>query len=454
MSRRLTIALALALTALFASPSPAQTPGPSDRGIFTTTLSNGLRVIVVEDHSAPVVQVATWYRFGSLYETPGKTGLAHALEHMLFRGTSNVSSGALDDITARLGAQMNGQTDYDYTEFYFTLPSDKLDVGLYLEADRMQHALLRQSDWNVERGAVLSELDGDASSPFLDLLSRVRAAAYPNSAHGRTAIGLRADVAGANAADIAKYYREWYAPNNAALVVAGDVNHAVVFAKVKKYFGAIPAKRLPTIDRSSPIAATGKVVEAAFPFPYEVVDLAYAIPGDTQPGEPAISTLATLIPNELSPFYQALVQTNIALSLDANADTQVKGGLLNVFIVLSPGHTASEAQHVFQTTMDNLIRDGISGDLTTAAKNLTLAERLYNADSITDFGDLAGYTYGVIDEHISDEDSRLAALTSGDLDAALKTYLSTPTVVGHLRPNSGQGGGSTKTSATISDDFS
>jgi zinc protease len=453
--RRLAIVFTLAFVALLAAPSGAQIPGPSDAGIFTTKLSNGLQVIVVEDRSAPVVQVATWYRFGSLYETRDKTGLAHALEHMLFRGTSNVSAGALDDVTARLGAQMNGQTDYDYTQFYFTFPSDKLDVGLYLEADRMQHASLRQSDWDVERGAVLSELDGDASSPFFDLLSRVRAAAYPDSPHGRTAIGIRTDVANATAEDIATYYHEWYAPNNAALVVSGDVEHAIVFAKVKKYFGSIPAKKLPTVDRGAPVAATTQTVEAAFPFPYEVVDLAYAIPGDTEQGEPAVSTLSTLIPNQRSPFYQALVQTNIALYIDANADTQLKGGLLNVFIVLSPGHSAQEAQHVFQTTMDNLIRDGISDDLTTAAKSLTIAERLYNADSITGFGDLAGYTYGVVGERISDEDSRLAALTPGDLDAALKTFLSSPTVVGHLRPNDAPAlRSSNKSDATVTDDFS
>lgn len=455
MHRRLPLLLALAFVALFAAPSSAQVSSVSDRGIFTTKLSNGLEVVVVEDHAAPVVQVATWYRFGSLYETPGKTGLAHALEHMLFRGTSNVSSAGLDDITARLGAQMNGETDYDYTQFYFTLPSDKLDVGLYLESDRMQHALLRQSDWNVERGAVLAELDGDKSSPFFDLLSRVRAAVYPNSPHGRTVIGRRADVAAATAADIRTYYDEWYAPNNATLVVAGNVDHATVFAKVKKYFGSIPSKKLPAIDLSSPVAVSAPPVEAAFPFPYEVLDLAYAIPGDTQPGEPAISTLATLIPNERSPFYQALVETNIALDLEANADTQLKGGLLNVFIVLAPGHHADEAQHVFQITMDNLIRTGVSDDLTTAARNLTLAARLYGADSITGLGDLAGYTYGMVGEKISDEDSRVASLTPTDLDAALKTYLSKPTVVGHLSPSDRPAAGSSnKSDTTVSDNFS
>lgn len=458
MHRRYVTALAIAFVLLVVPmlSAHAQSSGsPGDGGIYTTALANGLRVIVIEDHAAPIVQVATWYRFGSLYETPGKTGLAHALEHMLFRGTSNVSAGGLDDITARIGAEMNGQTDYDYTQFYFTMPSDKIDVALYLEADRMHDALLRQADWNIERGAVLSEIDGDESSPFFNLLSRVRAAAYPDSPNGRTPTGIRSDVANATAVDIRRYYSEWYAPNNAALVVAGDVQHAAVFAKVRHYFGNIPTKKLPPISMKSPKAVSGATVEAQFPFPYEVVDLAYAVPGDTEPGEPAISTLATFIPNQRSPFYQALIQTNVAVDLEADADTQLKGGLLNVFIVLSPGHTAAEAQTVFQATMDNLLKGGISDDLATTAKHLTIAERVYSADSITGFADLAGYTYGIVGERISDEDARLAALTPADLDAAMHRYLATPTVVGHLSPNDQPPAGSSqKSNAVASDNFS
>jgi zinc protease len=453
--RRSLFAVLGLLLALAPAAARAQTAGPADAGVFTTTLKNGLQVIVVEDHAAPVVQVATWYRFGSLQETPGKTGLAHALEHMMFRGTTNVSAGGLLDTTARLGAEMNGQTDYDYTEFYFTLPADRLDVGLYLEADRMQHAMLRQQDWDIERGAVLSELDGDDSSPFFNLLARVRAAAYPGDPHGRTPIGIRSDVAGATAKDIAKYYHEWYAPNNAALVVAGDVHHADVFAKVRSYFGAIPRKRLPARDDASPKAASGQSVEAEFPFPFEVVDLAYAIPGDTEPGEPAISTLSTFIENQRSPFYQALVQTNIALQLSTDADTQIKGGLLHVFIVLNPGHTADEAQTVFQATMDNLIHNGISPELAKGATRMTLADRIFSADSITGFGALAGYTYGIVGEKVKDEDDRLTALTPADLTAAAAKYLARPTVVGHLRPNDAPNrGSSNKSDATVSDDFS
>ncbi|MFY9861324.1 MAG: pitrilysin family protein, partial [Candidatus Cybelea sp.] len=236
MIRARTAALGIALFAVAlctVRPAVAQT-GPGDAGIYTTTLRNGLKVVVVEDHQTPVIQTGVWYGFGSLQETPGKTGLAHALEHMMFRGTPEISAGGLDDIVARLGAQMNGSTNYDYTQFYFEMPSDKIDVALAIDANRMQHLSLRASDWAIERLAVLNEIDGDASSPFFNLLARVRAAAFPNQPAGRTPLGSREDVARATVADIARYYREWYAPNNATLVIAGDVSHATAFAKAQR----------------------------------------------------------------------------------------------------------------------------------------------------------------------------------------------------------------------------
>jgi len=446
-------ALALLSSPIAAHAQPAD-EGIGDRGVFTTRLPNGLQVIVVEDHAAPVIHTDVFYRFGSLYETPGKTGLAHALEHMMFRGTPTLSAGGLDDVIARLGAQMNGQTQYDYTSYEFDMPSDRLRVALQIEADRMQHLALRPDDWRVEQRAVLNEIDGDESSPFFNLLSRVRAAAYPGLPAGRTPSGIRADVAKASVADIRRYYDEWYAPNNAALVVAGDVQHQAVFALASRDFGAIRARTLPQHASRHPIAATGKTVNAEFPFPFEVLDLAYAVPGDTEPGEPAVSTLSYLIQNQRGPFYQSLVETNVALAVEANADTQLRGGLMHVFIVLNPGHTGAEAQQIFQSTMDTVLKEGFDPDLVTAAKRQALADRAYNADSIAGYGDLVGYTYGIVKERDRDEDSRLAALTPKDILAAARTYLAKPNVVGHLTPNSRPSGTSEKSSAAAVDNFS
>lgn len=455
--KQFVIVIAALLVALASSSARAQqTGGPGDTGIYTTTLKNGLRVVVVEDHAAPVVQTAVWYHFGSLDETTGKTGLAHALEHMMFRGTETLNASGLDDIVARLGAQMNGETTYDYTQLYLTMPADKVDVGLAIESDRMHNALIRQADWSVERGAVLNELEGDEGSPFFVLLQKVRAAAYPDQANGRTPVGFIADVEHANAADIAKYYHEWYAPNNATLVVAGDVNHATIFERADHYFGAIPRKTLPPRTEVHPTAVEHTVtVTSDLPFPFAIVDFAYAVPGDTETGEPAIDTLGTLIENQLSPFYAALVQSNIALALQAQEDTQLKGGLLHVYIIVNPGHTADEAVRVFQDTMTQTLATGFAPDLVEAAKRVTIAERLYSGDSVDGMAGLAGYTYGIVGEKVSDEDNRLAALDAPSMLAVARKYLSQPTVIGRVDPNAQPArGNSDKSDAAISDDFS
>ncbi len=325
-----------------------------------------------------------WYRFGSLDETPGKTGLAHALEHMMFRGSEHISAGGLDDITARLGAQMNGETDYDYTQFYFDMPADKLDVALSIEADRMQHAALRQSDWAIERNAVLNELDDDASSPFFDLLSRVRAAAYPGQPNGRMPLGHRERRRTRDRCRHCPLLSRMVCAEQRDAGRRGRRRAQRRFSQRRSdYFGAIPSRAdsAASLQRIR-VPASGAVVEADFPFPFEILDLAYAVPGDTEPGEPAISTLATLIENSARRSIKRSSTRNIALTVEAESDTQLQGGLLDVFIVLNPGHTAEEAQAAFQATMQNVLANGFDPNLVERQSAMTIAERLFSADSI------------------------------------------------------------------------
>jgi zinc protease len=176
-------ALVLALFApCLRQPVAAQGAAPASATLGNVrTLANGLRVVVLEDHAAPVVQVAMWYRFGSNYETPGKTGLAHGLEHMMFRGTPALSAAGLDDLGARLGGLFNANTTNEYTHYYFVVPADRMDLMVHVEADRMQHLKLTQSDWNTEKQAVLQEYDQDYSNPLLKFIFGIDATIYPTS---------------------------------------------------------------------------------------------------------------------------------------------------------------------------------------------------------------------------------------------------------------------------------
>ncbi|HEY4441515.1 MAG TPA: insulinase family protein, partial [Candidatus Elarobacter sp.] len=161
------LALLLCVVATLCFPIASQGAAPVDRAQDgqLTVLPNGLRVVVIEDHAAPVAQIHIWYRFGALEETPGKTGLAHALEHMMFRGTHDTSSGGIDDLIGRLGADVNAETENEMTHFYFVVPSDRVDTIVHFEADRMRNLKLDPADWNLERGAVLEEYAQKKSDP-------------------------------------------------------------------------------------------------------------------------------------------------------------------------------------------------------------------------------------------------------------------------------------------------
>ena len=455
------VALALFLAMLAGVPvraqSPAASPVPGAKPYQTKTLTNGLQVVVLEDHAAPVAQEQIWYRFGSLYETKGKTGLAHALEHMMFRGTPALSSAGLDDVAARLGAEVNAQTQNDTTHYYYVLPADKVELAMHIDADRLAHLALREADWKLEKGAVLAEIEGDYSQPFFKLYDAVRRAAFPNSPYGLTALGEKADVQRATVADLRKYFDEWYAPNNATLVVTGDVKPDDIFRWAEEYFGAIPAKALPA-EAVPPVPATPQnaPVSVNADYPFTVCDLAYRTEGDLEKGNAASEVLASIVNNQRSPFYKSLVESGLTLGYNAFNDSNLHSGLLHVFFVLAPGKTPADVRKAFEATVAALKTSGVPQDLVDAAKRSVAAQATYARDSISGLGDRYGYAIGVARRDPESFDAETAAVTAADIDAALAAKLATPAVVGQLtpeRPKPGGGGGG-KTGSSVTDNFS
>jgi zinc protease len=438
-------------------PTPsAVAPAPALRlPIVTRMLSNGLRVVVVEDHAASVVQTAMWYRFGANEETPGKTGLAHGLEHMMFRGTPSISSGGLDLLSARLGAELNANTDNDYTHFYFVLPADRLDLALRIEADRMQHLNLREEDWKLEKGAVLSEYDSDLSEPITKLYNAVCKAATRERLCGLSALGERADIVRSTAADLRHYYREYYAPNNATLVVTGDVKPDDAFALAARDFGNIRSRPLPERSMVKATYASGKSVAVTADFPYAVVDLAYSAPGSEDAGSAPLQIVDSVINNERSAFYQALVVSGLTLGYQTSYDTNVHDGLYHIFFVLAPGHTGAEARAAFEHTLAKTEADGFPADLVNAAKLAVGADAIYARESVSGLGDRVGYALGV--EGVNDpavDDQRVAAATLDQVNDAAKAFMATPAVVGILTPLAPKPGEAQAPPSGVADNFS
>ncbi|GAC1586080.1 MAG: pitrilysin family protein [Candidatus Velthaea sp.] len=402
------------------------------------TLANGLRVVVLEDHAAPVVQVATWYRFGAGYETPGKTGLAHGLEHMMFRGTPSLSAAGIDDLGARLGAEFNAQTTNEYTHFYFVVPADRTDLMIHVEADRMTHLKLDPKDWAVEKQAVLQEWDQDYSNPFFKFLFGINERIYPNSALSKPALGVRDDIVKSTAADLRKYYSEYYAPNNATLVVTGDIKAADAFASAQKWFGPLPSHKLPATELRAPQPAAGDALNISAEFPFEILDLAYALPGDNPQTEIPLAraqlALAAL-QNERGPFRKALVDSGLTLGYFVLPLTERHASAAHALFIVAPGHTIEEVRAAYDTTLAATLKTGIDADYIEAARRSSIASLTYSRDSITGLGDGigAGYVFPG-DTDPAKAEALLRGISVDDVNGAARTYLAKPNVIGVLTP--------------------
>lgn len=204
-------------------------------------LENGLKLVVHEDHRAPVAVIQIWYKVGSSYEHDGITGVSHALEHMMFKGTANIGPGKFSEIVAAHGGNENAFTSTDYTAYFQTWSADNVELSFELEADRMRNLLLAESEFKNEIKVVLEErrLRTD-DKPQALLGETARAVAFQTSPYRQPVVGWAADVQGMQVADLRAWYARWYAPDNATLVVVGDVNPAQVYTLAKKHFGRIP----------------------------------------------------------------------------------------------------------------------------------------------------------------------------------------------------------------------
>ena len=438
--RRLVAALA-AMTLLCSPLQPlaaaaAQNAPPAPQA---RTLSNGLKVVVIEDHAAPVAQVHMWYRFGALDETPGKTGLAHALEHMMFRGTHDLSSAGLDDMTARLGGEVNAETENELTHYYFVIPADRVDTIVHLEADRMRNLKLDPADWNLERGAVLEEYAAKHSNPVSSFLYDVNQRVYPNSRLGSTSLGAKADIERATVKDLRRYYDAWYRPNNATLVVTGDVHAADVFAEAQRWFGPVPRAKLPARRSYALKPAHGASYTDRSSYPYTVVDEAYAAPGNAKPYEHdqvrndvALGAMF----NPRGPF-RALVERGLVLGYSPTPLEDRRASVVHVMLIVAPGHTPGEVRAAYEKTMAELLAKGLDADLFAASKRSQLASMTYARDSIVGLGDAIGANMVFPgDTDPSQFDALYGAITREESTAVARRVYAKPNVVAVLQPGS------------------
>ena len=215
----------------------AMSASASTGDVQQRTLPNGLEVLVQEDHSAPLVCSYIWYRVGMRHEAEGEAGLSHFLEHMAIKGTERFSGREQTRVVTARGGYLNGFTSMDYTAYVETLPRDALDLAFDIESDRMANCELSPDDIESEKGVVLSEFEGAENDPSFLLRREVMAAQFPDQPYGRTVLGEKDDLRSLTREQVQSYYTSHYAPNNAVVVVVGDMDAEEVFAKAERFFG-------------------------------------------------------------------------------------------------------------------------------------------------------------------------------------------------------------------------
>ena len=312
-------------------------------------LKNGLRVLLSEDHSAPTYSICVTYNAGSRDERQGRTGFAHLFEHMMFQGSQNIGKGEHFILVFNNGGGMNGTTNADRTNYFQTLPANQLDLGLFLEADRMRSLAINQANLDNQRNAVQEERRlGVDNQPYGKTFEATLETAYDNFAYKHSTIGSMADLNAATVDDVAAFFRIYYAPNNAVLTLVGDFKSEEALAKINKYFGDIPPQpNPPAPDMTEPEqqAERRKTIDDAFA-QLPRVDIVYKIPAGNTPDWYAFSVMAQVLASgQSSRLYQKLVkERELAVNLFGGAQER-RGPSLGTFIVLArPGKDLAEIE--------------------------------------------------------------------------------------------------------------
>ena len=327
---------------------------------FTDTrLKNGLRVIISPDRAAPVVSVAVAYNVGSRNERKGRTGFAHLFEHLMFKGSENVADGELAGLIENYGGSHNGQTDKDHTIYFEQVPSNQLDMVLFLEADRMRSPAITQETVDNQREAVKEErrLRVD-NQPYGRTSETIAELAFENFANEHSIIGSMADLDAASLEDFAAFFKTYYAPNNAVLAIAGDVDEKTTLAQVRKYFESIPSgPPPPKLDTAEPPQKEEHRVTLQDPLArLTLVDVAFQAPGGLSPDVDALSALSTVLGSgRSSRLYDSLVRQQQLAVQTYSGMQQGKGpGLFYLEAMVAPGKTPADVEKALYAEVEKV----------------------------------------------------------------------------------------------------
>ncbi|MEO6212890.1 MAG: pitrilysin family protein [Vicinamibacterales bacterium] len=374
INTRTVSAAAMAAVALAAAVTLAAAPVSKIK--FTDTkLKNGLRVIISEDHSAPVFSIVVNYNVGSRDERKGRTGFAHLFEHMMFKGSESVGPGEHPYLMFMYGGNMNGTTNKDRTMYYEVLPSNQLDMALFLEADRMKSLVISKEALDNQKNAVQEERRlGVDNQPYGKTGETLDELAYENFAYEHSVIGSMRDLDAATVDDVASFFKMYYAPNNAVIGLVGDIDTKTAIAKLNKYFGAIPVQPAPpAVDMTEPSQKEERratIDDALARLPR--LDMAYKVPPGDHADADALSVLATILSGGRSArLYEGIVrQKQMSTGVFAGAAGNSRGpGLFSFGGTPLPGKTLAELESAIEEEIEKIKAGPIAGWEMDKARN-------------------------------------------------------------------------------------
>ncbi|HEX9759653.1 MAG TPA: pitrilysin family protein [Candidatus Acidoferrales bacterium] len=444
---------ALLVATLAAGPMVAQAQRRAQAGTarvqFTEhRLKNGLRVILVEDHSAPAYSISVTYNVGSRDERPGRTGFAHLFEHMMFQGSENVGKGEHFILIFSNGGTMNGTTNADRTNYFQTLPANQLDLGLWLEADRMRSLAITEANLVNQRHAVQEErrlgVDNQAFGRTFEVLLET---AYDNFAYKHSTIGSMEDLNAATVGDVAAFFKTYYAPNNAVLTLVGDFNSKVALQKLEKYFGAIsaqPAPPEPDMTEPPQTAERRASIEDAFARTPRI-DMVYKIPPGNTKDWYALSVLGSILGSgQASRLYQKLVREK-EVAVNAGSGAQLRRGpsLFSVVVSPRPGKDLAEVEQMVYEEIERLQNELVTDDemerIRMSIRRSSAGTVLSSLGRAVQMGQYAVYFNEP--SLINTYDEKIQAVTKEDIQRVARTYLqpTNRTVVTTLPKPAGSG---------------
>jgi predicted Zn-dependent peptidase len=393
-------------------------------------LKNGLRVILAEDHAAPTYSICVTYNVGSRDERPGRTGFAHLFEHMMFQGSENVGKGEHFILIENNGGGMNGTTNADRTNYFETLPANQLELGLFLEADRMRSLVINQANLDNQRHAVQEErrLRVD-NQPYGKTFEAILETAYDNFAYKHSTIGSMEDLNAATLEDVAQFFKTYYAPNNAVLTLVGDFKTEEALAKVRKYFEGIPSQpppREPDMAEPEQKGERRRKLEDAFARTPRL-DIVYKIPPGNTPDWYAMDVLGDVLSGgQSSRLYQKLVkERQVAVAVFGGAQERRGPSLWSVTVMARPGRDLGEIEKLVYEEIERAKNEPVA-DWELEKVRMQLRRQRAQALRSTLFRSILLGQYAVYYNDpglVNTIEERINRVTKGDLQRVAQTYL-------------------------------